>query len=169
MWRTATNWSARPSPLLSAQILNESSTLRRVDLAMGQDSVQCLNRNSSSSPPPCRTLQYALHESGDTSVGGEVGHLRLELGPGVYRSVNESTRITNSYDVAIMGAGVSQTFVVCGTNGSADAPCNYTNFQIVNSTRISVSGITFTGCGPITASLYIALSDLIFIDRCSFE
>lgn len=157
------------SPVLDELQREDASTLRRVDLTQGNDSLQCLNRNKTSSPPPCRTLQYALHESEDVTVGGEAGHLRLELGPGVYRSINESTKIINSYNISIIGAGVSQTVVVCGVNGSADTSCNYPNFQIINSTGIFVSGITFTGCGPITSSLYIALSDFVFIDSCYFQ
>ncbi len=157
------------SPVLMELLESEESTLRRVDLVNGQDEEQCLNKNQSRSPPPCGSLQYALHKSVNTSVGGEVGFLRLELGPGVYRAVEESTRIINSYDIALIGAGVSQTFVVCGRNGSEEVLCDYPNFQVINSTRILISGITFSGCGPITSSLYIGASDFIFVDNCSFE
>lgn len=142
---------------------------REVDQQRGTDDVSCLNSNNSSSPPPCRTLQYALHESEDTSVGGRASNLQLNLGPGVYRSINESNMIFDSYNVALIGAGVSETFFVCGRNGSEDSPCDYRNFQIVNSSHIYISGITFSGCGPITSSVYIALSNFVFIQGCLFE
>lgn len=146
-----------------------ATILRKVDLSFGNDSASCLNPTNSSEPPACRTLQYALHESEDTTVGGSASNLRLELGPGVYRSINQTTNVINSYNIAIMGAGVSQTFVVCGRNGTEDEPCNYPNFNIGNSSHVYVSGITFTGCGPITSSLYIGSSNFVFIDECSFE
>lgn len=144
-------------------------TLRRVDLEQGNDTADCLNSEQAPNPPSCKTLQYALHESEDTSIGGMAANLRLELGPGVYTSTNETTKITNSNNIAIVGAGVSQTIVVCRVNGSEDTPCNYQNFQISNSSHVKITGITFTGCGPITSSVYIATSDYVFIDGCSFE
>lgn len=143
-----------------------NSTVRRVDLESGNDTEGCLQGED---PPSCRTLQYALHETEDTSVGGVVTNLRIELGPGVYVAINESTRIYNSYKVALIGSGVGQTYIVCGRNGTDDVPCRYPNFEISNSTDVFLSGITFTGCGPITSSLYIGTSDYILIDECSFE
>ena len=159
------------SPVL-AGLLEDSAgsfTVRRVDQDNGLDSEDCLNLEQSSSPQACRTLQYALHESADTSVGLATGFLRLELGPGVYRAIGESNKIINSYNISIIGAGVSQTVFVCGNNGTEDTPCNYLNFQIINSTRILLANATFTGCGPITSSLYIGKSDFVFLDGCSFQ
>lgn len=143
-----------------------NSTLRRVDLETGSDTEGCLQGGN---PPSCRTLQYALHETEDTSVGGVVTNLRIELGPGVHVAINESAKIYNSNKIAIIGSGVGQTYIVCGRNGTDDVPCSYPNFEISNSYDVFLSGITFTGCGPITSSLYIGLSDYILIDECSFE
>lgn len=157
-------------PWEGALLTGSALTLRRVDLELGADTVDCLNSDGALNPPSsCRTLQYALHESQDTNVGGEASNLRLELGPGVYRASNETAKITNSNNITIVGAGVSRTLVVCERNGSKDSLCNYQNFQINNSSHIFITGITFTGCGPITSSFYVALSDFVFIHECSFE
>lgn len=143
--------------------------LRKVDLEDGNDTEECLNVNRTNDPPPCSSLLYALHESNDSSVGTVTSNLRLDLGPGVYRTINRTANIINSDRVAIVGAGISCTFFVCGINGSDDVPCTYPNFQIRNSTRVYISGITFTGCGPITSSVFMGQSDFVFIDKCSFE
>lgn len=151
-----------PSPALSSY-----SVQRRVDLTDGNDSVECLNLNSSdTSPPPCRSLQYALHETENISIGIPVSSLAVLLGPGVYTSLLESTRIINSNEVAIIGAGVSETFVVCRNE---ETVCEYENFQIMNSTNVTVRGITFTRCGPITSAFYVGFSDFVSIENCSFE
>ena len=155
-------------PPVEEEVLTKG-TLRKVDQERGQNTESCLNRDNTTSPPPCRTLQYALHELEDTSVGGRASGLRLELAPGVYRSVNESSKIINSDNVAVIGAGVSKTFFVCGANGSEEVVCTYRNFQVVNSSNVYISGITFTGCGPITSTFYIGMSDYVFIKNCSFE
>ena len=149
--------------------IKTEATIRIVDQQGGTDNEDCLNRNNSTSPPPCRTLQYALHESEDTTVGDRASNLLLRLGPGVYRSLNESNKIINSYKVAIIGAGVSETTFVCGENGTADAPCDYPNFQIVNSSHIYISRIRFSGCGPITSPAYIAQSNFVVVEDCLFE
>ncbi len=145
-------------------------TLRRVDPISGEDTWECLNSNNTGGPEPCLTLGYALHGTGDISGEGPVrSDLVIELSAGVYRAVNDSTSIINSNNVAIVGAGVAKTIMVCGTNGSRDVPCEYTDFEIRNSSNISITGVTFTGCGPITSSFYISHSDFISIDKCSFE
>lgn len=146
-----------------------SITLRRVDLTGGNDIAACLNRAQAPDPLPCRTLQYALHESEDVSVGGRASNLRLVLSAGVYTAGNETAKISNSNNIAIVGAGISRTIIVCGRNGSDDVSCDYPNFQITNSSHVYVSGVTFTGCGPITSSFYIGVSDFVYIDSCSFE
>ena len=146
-----------------------TATRRRVDQEQGNDAVECLNVGQSPSPPSCRTLQYALHESPDNSLATVRPNLRLDLNPGTYRAINETAKILNTRNVTIVGAGVSETIMVCGRSGDEDAACNYPNFQIANSSHIYVRGITFTGCGPITSSMYIATSDFVFIDECSFE
>lgn len=144
-------------------------TWRRVDQEGGSDSEECLNGGKSPSPPSCKTLQYALHESSDNTVGTTAPNLRLDLSPGTYRAINETAKILNTHNVTIVGAGVSETIMVCGSSGEEDTPCNYPNFQIANSSHIHIRGITFTGCGPITSSMYIGSSDFVFIDECSFE
>ena len=151
------------------QSIMSDSILRMVDQQEGNDTEECLNPDNISRPCPCRSLQYALHESQDTSVGGRATNLRLMLRPGVYKSVDQSNKIINSERIAITGAGISRTFFVCGVNGSEDRVCNYRNFQIINSSFIYISRATFTGCGPITSSIYVGLSDFVFIDKCSFE
>ena len=143
-----------------------NSTFRRVDLIEGVDNRDCLQRGNTTS---CRTLQYALHETEDTSVGGVVANLRIKLGPGVFVAINETAKIYNSNKISLIGSGVGQTYIVCGRNGTDDIPCSYPNFGIFNSSDVFLSGITFTGCGPITSSLYIGSSDYILIDKCSFE
>lgn len=155
------------SPLRD-QILSQA-TLRKVDQLMGRDEEFCLNRNGSAAPPPCRTLQFALHESQDTTVGDNASNLWIELGPGVYRAVNESNMISDSQNIALIGAGISKTLFVCGTNGSEEILCDYQNPRIANSSHVYISGITFTGCGPITSSFYVGTSDFVVIENCSFE
>ena len=144
--------------------------LRRVHVEDGANTIECLNAENLTEPPFCRTLQYAFHESENVSeIRTARNNLVIQLGPGVYSSLDKSTRIINSDRIAIIGAGISQTSVVCGENEPSNFTCNYLNFQIRNSSRVYVSGITFTGCGPVTSSLYVGLSNFIFIDECSFE
>lgn len=145
-------------------IFKADFTLRKVDLEGGSDSLECLNLNKTTDPPSCGSLQYALSLSG---AEGVLTDFVFHLGPGLYRSLN-STEIINSHRVAFIGAGISQTIMVCGVNGN-DFPCNSLNFQIKNSTHILVSGISFTGCGPITSPLFVGSSDFVFVDSCSFE
>jgi hypothetical protein len=156
-------------PGQSALLAGPDLTLRRVDPVNGLDSAECLNNEQAANPPTCRTLQYALHESEDTSVGTTTPNLRVELGRGEYQSINQSSKILNTNNVTIVGAGISQTIIVCGESGSQDSPCDYQNAQISNASHVYVTGITFTGCGPVTSALYVATSNFIFIDQCSFE
>ncbi len=150
------------------KIFNESSSIvREVDLEFGADNEECLNANGTSDPPPCQSLQYALH--GDGHEEGVTPGVIVHVGPGVYRSSNLTTRVVDSERVAILGADPSRTTIVCGANGTADVPCKFPNFQIRSSSHVLVSGITFTGCGPVTSSLYVAFSDYVFLENCIFE
>lgn len=146
-------------------------TLRRVNPVNGTNSVDCLNyNNASSKPSPCRTLHYALHESEDVIVRDSIQQdLEVHLAPGVYKFPNQTTRINNSQRIAIFGSDIGESIIVCGVNGSEEVPCFYRNFQITDSSNVLISGITFTGCGPITSPLYVASSDLIFINNCTFQ
>ncbi len=146
----------------------ENSIIRKVDLDLGSDSEECLNANrTSSDPPPCRSLEHALH--GDGHQEGVTPGVIVHVGPGVYRSTNLTTRVVESERVAILGAGPSRTIILCGANGTADVPCKFPNFQIRSSSHVLVSGVTFTGCGPVTSSLYVATSDYVFLENCVFE
>ena len=152
------------------KIINANSTVRKVDLESGLDEEECLNANRTSDPTPCLTLLYALHgDTNEDNMENAASDLVVYLGPGVYRSFENTTRAVNSHRVAFIGAGASRTIVTCGTSGKNDVPCSFPNFQIRNSSHVLVSGITFTGCGPITSSLFVGQSDYIFIENCSFE
>ena len=143
---------------------NSDFTLRKVELEGGQDTLECLNLNKTTNPPPCASLQYALHGSDENFLTDLVFH----LGPGSYRAHSMATRIINAQRLAFIGAGISQTKVMCGAHNNLN-PCSFLNFQIRNSSHVFISDITFTGCGPVTSPVYIGSSDFVFIDKCSFE
>ena len=148
-------------------ITGPNSTVRKVDLINGVDVLECLNKNRTSNPPPCGSLEYALH--GDGYLEGVTSDVALYVGPGVYRSNENTTRLVETQRVAFIGAGTSKTIIVCGANGTEDSPCAFPNFQVRNSSHVLIAGVTFTGCGPVTSPLYTAFSDYVFIENCTFE
>lgn len=97
-----------------------------------------------------------------------MGNLRVKLQPGTY-ILTGSQPIINSVNVSLIGAGPDKTVFHCGEFGDEDRVCDYMNFQIRNSSNICVCGITFTRCGPITSSVYVAFSDTIFFKNCVFR
>lgn len=135
---------------------------RYVD-SSGSDSKTCLNYDNVTQPPPCQTLEYALN--GDNATADNVA---IYLGPGTHVLYN-ATAVINSQRVAIIGAGEEFTFVHCGTYLEDDTVCEFKNFQVRNSTFVYISGITFTRCGPITSNVYIAFSNHVYIENCSFR
>ena len=155
------------------KIIADNSTVRKVDLEVGVDEEECLNANRTSSPRPCSSLHYALHGDKSGMFESAGSDLVVHLGPGIYRSlVNNkvhTTKIINSHRVAFIGAGASRTTVVCGVSGDDEKTCIFLNFQILKSTHVLISGITFTGCGPITSPLFFREADYVFIENCTFE
>jgi len=148
-------------------ITGPNSIIRKVDLEEGEDKEECLNKNRTSEPPPCASLEYALH--GDEHLEGVTSDVAVYVGPGVYRSNENTTRVVETERVAFIGAGASKTIIVCENNGTEDYPCVFPNFQVRNSSHVLIAGVTFTGCGPVTSSLYIGTSDYVFIENCTFE
>ena len=150
--------------VIDVNAIQSSATVRRsVDLENGVNSTDCLNGSV-----PCRTLHYALHGVDDAGERSNVRNLVVELGAGTY-VLTGSQQIINSINVSIVGAGADRTVFNCGEFGESDRVCDYMNFQIRNSTNVYVSGITFTRCGPITSSVYVALSDNIYFEKCVFS
>ncbi len=146
--------------------IRSNTTIRKVNLITGKDDEGCLNADRVTEPQPCHTMEYALH--GKPEDKGDSSNLEVHLSAGVYQVVNTS-RIINSINTALIGAGNDQTVIVCGVNSSFVVPCDLLDFQIRNSSHVLVSNITFTGCGPITSSLYLGSSDHIFIQNCTFK
>ena len=92
------------------------------------------------------------------------------IGPGTFRPINGvAIAVIDSRNVSLVGAGRGQTVFECGRYGENDTPCSYMNFQIRNSSSVSVSGITFTQCGPITSAVYISTSENVVIRDCEFR
>lgn len=145
-----------------------NSTVRRVDPGAGLDSESCLNATDQRDPPPCATLLYALHGTQDASAQSVVEDITVYLGPGTYR-LRGRLLVVNSQRVALIGSGKEETRLVCGAFGDADLPCSYMNFQIRSSSYVLVSGLTFTGCGPITSPVYISESTFVTFENCAFQ
>lgn len=154
---------SRKSVIDTDAIINSATVTRSVDQERGENSSGCLNGSV-----PCRTLHYALHGLDDVQLHSTASNLRVNLQPGTYL-LTGSELIINSVNVSVVGAGADQTVFNCGEFGDTDRVCDYMNFQIRNSTNVYVSGITFTRCGPITSSAYIAFSDNIYFDNCVFR
>lgn len=141
-------------------ILSSATWRRRVDQEHGANVSECLNGSV-----PCRTLQYALH---GVEKYSNVKNLIIELSPGTY-VLRDSQQIVNSANVAILGAGAEETIFNCGGFGEDERVCDYMNLQIRNSSNVYVYGVTFTRCGPVTSSVYVAFSDTIFFKNCVFS
>ena len=142
-------------------ILSSAAWRRSVDLEVGANVSECLNGSV-----PCKTLHYALHGTAESS---NVKDLVIELSNGTY-VFTDSLAIVNSANVTILGAGVGETIFNCGEFGEGDERvCDYRNLQIRNSSRVYVYGVTFTRCGPVTSSVYVAFSDSIFFKNCVFR
>ena len=131
----------------------------------GNDTEACLNYQNTTQPPPCNTLYYVLN--GDNSTRHSNDDVAIYLGPGLQR-LTSATAVINSRRVAIIGSGEGVTFMNCGSYLETDRVCQFTNFQVRNSTFVLITGITFTRCGPITSSVYIAFSNHLYIENCSF-
>lgn len=144
-------------------ILSSAVWRRRVDLENGTNVSECLNGSV-----PCRTLHYALHGAEIIEERSNSQNLVIELSPGTY-VLTDNQVIVNSDNVAILGAGVEKTIFNCGEFGEDDRVCDYMNMQIRNSSNVYVYGVTFTRCGPVTSSVYVAFSDLIFFKNCVFR
>ncbi len=143
----------------------ENATIRIVDQSLNQnDSEECLNTGNLDTPPPCATLGYALQiRDNATSTTGLMIHLRT----GTY-TLKGGAAVLNSQQVAIIGAGVDATEVLCGSVGigQTNNSCLFENFQVLNSTAVLVANITFTGCGPVTSNIYIASSEYVVFENC---
>lgn len=144
----------------------DDATLRAVDPLAGADDEACLNDGNLTDAPPCKTLQYALH--GHENITVPINDLVIRVAPGTIQ-LTGSVLILNSHRVAILGSGVDSTFFHCGTFGNEDMLCAYMNLQIRKSSHVYLSGVTFTQCGPITSSLYVADSDHVFVEDCAFR
>ncbi len=140
---------------------------RYVDTA-GNDTEACLNYLNVTRPPPCRTLYYSLNGDNTTGSTHSNDDVAIYVGPGSYK-LTEVTGVIDSQRVAIIGSGVGETFVNCGLYLETDRVCEFLNFQIRNSFFVFVTGITFTLCGPITSNVYVAFSDHVYIESCSFR
>ena len=141
-------------------------TIRRVDTSAGEDVDDCLNVSLSfagSEPPPsCKTLSYALYGG---NVSSPVDGVTLLIGPGSYQ-LTGPLRIIDSCRVSLIASSSEETRVMCG---GFSKPCLYVNFQVRNSDSVFVSGLTFTGCGPITSAVYIAHSSSVTFEKCVFR
>lgn len=156
--------SISKSSVIDIDAVKSSATvIRNVDHEKGENSSACLNGSL-----PCRTLRYAMRGVSDDQLGSSVSNLRVNLQPGTY-ILTGSEQIINSVNVSIIGAGADKTVFHCGEFGDTDRACDYMNFQIRNSTNVYLSGVTFTRCGPITSSAYVALSDNIYFKNCVFR
>ena len=131
-----------------------------VDAAVGNNTPECLNYNSTTAPP-CATLQYTRGVVSQSNV-------KVMVAPGVY-NLTGSFSIIDAERVSIVGAGTSSTMFTCGAFGDADSPCSYMNFQISNSSYVSVSGVTFMHCGPITSNVYISDANFVSFKDCVFR
>ncbi len=143
-------------------------TIRMVDPDSGNNTQECLNEVNISDPLPCKTLQFALHGDENPNITVPISDLAVHVMPGTYLFTN-TLQILNSKRVAIVSSGSESTFFNCGTFGSEDVLCEYRNLQIRNSSYVYLDGITFTRCGPITSSLYVAESEHIFVENCVFR
>lgn len=150
----------RNSVIDTDAIRSSATVIRSVDQDRGENSSACLNGSV-----PCRTIHFALHGVDDVQLRSNIINLRVNLQPGTY-VLTGSEQIINSVNVSIIGPGAVFN---CGEFGITDRVCDYMNFQIRNSTNVYVSGITFTRCGPITSSTYIAFSENIYFRNCVFR
>ena len=171
-----TSVSPRPSSSSSCSQLEDTvmmskgdamhGTIRRVDASAGKDVEDCLNASlsvaGSAPPPPCKTLSYALHGE---NVSSPVDGVTLLVGPGSYQ-LTSPFQIIDSHRVSLIASTSEETRVMCG---GFSKPCSYVNFQIRNSDSVFVSGLTFTGCGPITSAVYIAHSSSVTFEKCVFR
>ena len=147
----------------------ENTTIRIVDQSVSNiDTPECLNPNSSATPPPCATLRYALHATNDSSLRPSIEGLTVVLRKGTY-SLVDGIRVINSRRVAIIGESVDNTIIHCGNGIFGQRPCSYENFQVRNSTHVLLVNLTFTACGPVTSNVYIAESEYIVIKGCVFR
>ena len=148
--------------------LFQNSVYREVDPVSGRNTPECLNAANSSDAPPCRTLQYGVHGFEEPQNRSVLFDVVVKLAPGTYE-LNGALQILDSSRVALIGAGVDSTFFNCGEFGDSDSACSYMNLQIRNSSQVYVSGITFTRCGPVTSSVYIAESHFVVFQECAWR
>jgi hypothetical protein len=150
------------------EMLNSSYTtaIRRVERG-GTDNSSCLNTDDDTEPPPCASVEYALHTTVDAQHRVAQENITIYIGAGIYAPANGSpVAVINSRNIALIGAGSGDTQFECGAYGENDSPCDYMNFQIRNSSHVYIKGITFTRCGPITSAIYIASSEHIVFEDC---
>ena len=141
---------------------------RMVDPVNGSNIPECLNPMNSSGAPPCKTLQYGVHGFEEPQNRSILTDLVITIAPGTYVLIG-ALQILDSERVALIGAGMDSTFFNCGESGESDSACSYMNFQIRNSSYVHISRITFTRCGPITSSVYVAESEFVFFDSCAWR
>ncbi len=143
-----------------------ASLIPRYVQSSGNDTEACLNYQNITQPPPCNTLYYSLNGDNSSSTNHSNDDVAIYLGPGTHKLFS-ATAVIDSRRVAIIGSGEGRTFMNCGSY-LADKVCQFKNFQVRNSTFVFITGITFTRCGPITSIVYIAFSNHVYIESCSF-
>ena len=143
---------------LATLMTAESSTLRYLHQTSGNDSAECLSVNPYPSQA-CRTLGYAL--------AGNITDLMLLIWPGTYEYTERQIGIRHHQNVLIQKMPESEGKVIFQCRAySEDSSNNLAFFAVEN---ITISGITFEQCGPLSPGISADNSTNILVSKCTFR
>jgi len=124
----------------------------RIDISpKGSDTGDCLNGSV-----PCKSLDYVSQQISNLS----------------FVEVIFSTGLFEFNGVALNGV-TNVTLTANGTSwtGSTVLRCksDSANLTFIWSNNIVIAGITFEGCGPVAAALYVSETDHLYVNDCVFQ
>ena len=144
------------------------STVRFVDPSQGNDTRECL---SGGETVPCRTVNFAATGNISARSIRNVESLEIILLPGEHKLTKNLVLLDSDF-VYLHGREAAGTILMCANfpndkliNGTAQ----YDDLAFIDGGNVRIANLTFTRCGPISASVFFSRVTNITIEGCTFE
>jgi len=143
---------------LATLMTAESSTLRYLHHTSGNNTAECLSVNPHPSQA-CRTLGYAL--------AGNISDLMLLIWPGTYVYTEQHIDIRHQQNLVIQKVPGSEGKVIFQCRAYDEQ--SYNNLALFTVQNVTISGIIFEQCGPMSPGIFVNDSKEILVSKCTFR
>lgn len=131
---------------------NGFTRIIKINAKEGNDSTICLNGSV-----PCKSLEFISNKSNNSCLLFSVG---IHMIDGVVTFYNSS-------NVTLMGSGdPRETTLKCHDYSNSDKS---NNLEFINPFNVTITNITFIGCGMISSALFAKNANLFYINNCIFS